>query len=221
MPRRRWPHGAAASRTRGRPPAVWPVSDQRGRLLVAALGFAGLPMLSYDRALLGAEVLAGLLARYRATSSAAWHARASICNSPDTTRAAGRATFYTTGMEHSITSATARRAQRRSPRSGRGPRRPWWYGRGHERTPAGRRSGIAGHRHYSGDRALRSRGPACGPSRPRRSACDRCGFCPTPPALGGSSSQDCAGSPVLRPQRRLSVQIQRSEPRHRSQVGRS
>jgi len=27
------------------------VLDQRGRLLVAALGFAGLPMLSYDRAL--------------------------------------------------------------------------------------------------------------------------------------------------------------------------
>src|SRR5713101_8889658 len=51
MPRRSWPHGAAASRTRGRPPAVWPVSDQRGRLLVAALGFAGLPRPSYDRAL--------------------------------------------------------------------------------------------------------------------------------------------------------------------------
>src|SRR2546422_6730264 len=51
MPRRSWPHGAAASRTRGRPPAVWPVIDQRGRLLVAALGFAGLPRPSYDRAL--------------------------------------------------------------------------------------------------------------------------------------------------------------------------
>ena len=51
MPRRSWPHGAAASRTSGRPPAVWPVSDQRGRLLVAALGFAGLPRPSYDRAL--------------------------------------------------------------------------------------------------------------------------------------------------------------------------
>ena len=51
MPRRSWPHGAAASRTRGRPSAGRPVSDQRGRLLVAALGFAGLPMLSYDRAL--------------------------------------------------------------------------------------------------------------------------------------------------------------------------
>jgi hypothetical protein len=51
MPRRSWPHGAAASRTRGRPPAVWPVSDQRRQLLRAALGFAGLPRPSYDRAL--------------------------------------------------------------------------------------------------------------------------------------------------------------------------
>ena len=51
MPRRGWPHGAAASRTRGRPSAGRPVSDQRGRLPVATLGFAGLPMLSYDRAL--------------------------------------------------------------------------------------------------------------------------------------------------------------------------
>ena len=51
MPRRSWPHGAAASRTRGRLPPERPVSDQRGRLLMAALGFAGLPRPSYDRAL--------------------------------------------------------------------------------------------------------------------------------------------------------------------------
>jgi len=82
------------------------VLDQRGRLLVAALGFAGLPMLSYDRALwalrfwldswpgIGAVVVGMArqgydlqLTRY---DEKGW-----------------RATFYTTGMEHSITSATA------------------------------------------------------------------------------------------------------------------
>ena len=56
MPRRSWPHGATASRACGRPSPKRRVSDQRGRLLVAALGFA--------------------------------------------------ATFYTSGMEHSATSAT-------------------------------------------------------------------------------------------------------------------
>ncbi len=80
--------------------------DQRGRLLVAALSFAGLPMLSYDRALwalrfwldswpgIGAVVVGMAcqgydlqLTRY---DEKGW-----------------RATFYTTGMEHSITSATA------------------------------------------------------------------------------------------------------------------
>jgi len=82
------------------------VSDQRGRLLVAALGFAGLPRPSYDRALWAlrfwldswrgiGDVERGMehqgfdlrLTRYDARG---W-----------------RATFYTTGMEHSITSATA------------------------------------------------------------------------------------------------------------------
>jgi hypothetical protein len=51
MPRRSWPHGATASRTSWRLPPERPVTDQRGRLLVAALGFAGCSMPSYDRAL--------------------------------------------------------------------------------------------------------------------------------------------------------------------------
>jgi hypothetical protein len=51
MPRRSWPHGSTASRACGRPSPVGPMSDQRGRLLMAALGFAGLPRPSYDRAL--------------------------------------------------------------------------------------------------------------------------------------------------------------------------
>ena len=84
----------------------WPVTDQRGRLLVAALGFAGLPLPSYDRALHAlrtwldswagiGRVAVGMarqgydlqLTRY---DEKGW-----------------RATFYTTGTEDSITSATA------------------------------------------------------------------------------------------------------------------
>ena len=80
--------------------------DERGRLLVAALGFAGLPRPSYDLALHAlrswldcwsgiGHVVVGMarqgydlqLTRY---DEKGW-----------------RATFYTTGMEHSITSATA------------------------------------------------------------------------------------------------------------------
>jgi hypothetical protein len=80
--------------------------DQRGQLLRAALGFAGLPRPSYDRSLwtlrtwldswagIG-RIAVGMarqgydlqLTRY---DEKGW-----------------RATFYTTGMEHSITSATA------------------------------------------------------------------------------------------------------------------
>jgi len=82
------------------------VLDQRGRLLVAALGFAGLPRPAYDRAIWAlrfwldswagiGRVAIGMarqgydlqLTRY---DERGW-----------------RATFYTTGMEHSITSATA------------------------------------------------------------------------------------------------------------------
>ena len=80
--------------------------DQRGQLLRTALGFAGLPRPSYDRALWAlrtwldswsgiGHVVVGMarqgydlqLTRY---DEKGW-----------------RATFYTTGMEHSITSATA------------------------------------------------------------------------------------------------------------------
>jgi len=105
MPRRSQPHWATASRACGRPPPGRPVSDQRGRLLVAALGFAGLPRPSYDRALWAlrfwldswsgiGRIAVGMarqgydlqLTRY---DERGW-----------------RATFYTTGMEHLPTSAT-------------------------------------------------------------------------------------------------------------------
>ena len=81
-----------------------PVTDQRGRLLIAALGFAALPLPSYDRALHAqcswldswtgvGRVAVGMarqgydlqLTRY---DERGW-----------------RATFYTTGIEHSPTSA--------------------------------------------------------------------------------------------------------------------
>ena len=106
MPRRSWPHGAAASRTRGRPPTGRPVSDQRGRLLVAALGFAGLPMLSYDRALWALRFWLDSWAGIGAIATGMAHQGFDL----QLTRYAEkgwRATFYTTGMEHSITSATA------------------------------------------------------------------------------------------------------------------
>ena len=69
--------------------------DQHGQLLRAALGFAGLPRPSYNRSLGIGHVAVGMarqgfdlqLTRY---DERGW-----------------RATFYTTGMEHSPTSATA------------------------------------------------------------------------------------------------------------------
>src|SRR6266542_2135878 len=113
MPRRSRPHGSTASRACGRPSPGRRVSDQRGRLLVVALGFAGLPRPSYDRALHAlrscldcwsgiGHVVVGMarqgydlqLTRY---DEKGW-----------------RATFYTTGMEHSITSATASAWERTS-----------------------------------------------------------------------------------------------------------
>src|SRR6266498_2685681 len=105
MPRRSWPHGAAASRTRGRPPAVWPVSDQRGRLLVAALGFAGLPRPSYDRALWALRTWLDSWAGIGHVAVGMAHQGYDL----QLTRydeLGWRATFYTTGMEHSPTSAT-------------------------------------------------------------------------------------------------------------------
>src|SRR6266704_438311 len=143
MPRRRWPHGAAASRTRGLPPTGRRVSDQRGRLLVAALGFAGLPRPSYDRALWAlrfwldswsgiGHVVVGMarqgydlqLTRY---DEKGW-----------------RATFYTTGMEHSITSATASARERT----------PWHAVQGAARDALRRANDVerSGHRTAPGGR---------------------------------------------------------------------
>jgi hypothetical protein len=86
---------------------------QRGRLLRAALGFAGLPRPSYDRALwalrtwLDSWAGIGLIAVGMARQGydlqlSQYDARG------------WRATFYTTGMEHSPTSATDTRSEQAS-----------------------------------------------------------------------------------------------------------
>jgi len=81
------------------------VLDQRGQLLRAALGFAGLSMPSYDRAL---HALRSWLDSWRGIG-AVERGMAHQGYDLQLTRydARGwRATFYTTGMEHSPTSAT-------------------------------------------------------------------------------------------------------------------
>ncbi len=83
-----------------------PVIDHRGRLLLAALGFAGLPMLSYDRALWALrswlDSWPGIGAIATGMARQGYDLQLTRYDEKG-----WRATFYTTGMEHSITSATA------------------------------------------------------------------------------------------------------------------
>ena len=82
------------------------MSDQRGRLLVAALGLAGLPRPSYDRALWALRTWLDSWAGIGRI--AVGMARQSYDLQLTRYDEKGwRATFYTTGIEHSITSATA------------------------------------------------------------------------------------------------------------------
>ena len=80
--------------------------DQRGQLLRAALGFAGLPRPSYDCAL-------HALRSWLDSWSGIGHVTVGMARQGydlQLTRydeKGWRATFYTSGMEHSITSATA------------------------------------------------------------------------------------------------------------------
>jgi hypothetical protein len=82
------------------------VLDQRGRLLRAALGFAGLPRPSDDRALWA-------LRTWLDSCAGIGHGVVGMARQGydlQLTRydeRGWRATFYTTGMEHSITRATA------------------------------------------------------------------------------------------------------------------
>jgi len=81
------------------------VLDQRGQLLQAALGFAGLPRPSYDRALWALrfwlDSWAGI--GHVAIGMAQQGYDLQLTRYDDR---GWRATFYTTGMEHSLTSAT-------------------------------------------------------------------------------------------------------------------
>jgi len=82
------------------------VLDQRGRLLVAALGFAGLPRPSYDRVLWALrfwlDFWAGIGRVAIGMARQGYDLRLTRYD-----ERGWRATFYTTGMEHSITSDTA------------------------------------------------------------------------------------------------------------------
>ncbi len=80
--------------------------DQRGQLLRAALGFAGLPRPSYDRALWALRTWLDSWSGIRRI--AVGMARQGYDLQLTRYDARGwRATFYTAGIEHSITSATA------------------------------------------------------------------------------------------------------------------
>jgi len=104
MPRRGWPHRATASRACGRLPSKRSMSDQRGRLLVAALGFAGCSCLLRPRPL-GVRT-------WHDSWSGIGHVAVGMAHQGYDLQPARydekgwRATFYTTGMEHSPTSAT-------------------------------------------------------------------------------------------------------------------
>src|SRR5262247_2278705 len=84
------------------PPAM---SDERRRLFVAALGFATLSMPSYDRALWG---LRTWLDSWTGIGRIAvgMHRQGYDLQLTQYDDRGWRATFYTTGMEHSPTSAT-------------------------------------------------------------------------------------------------------------------
>jgi hypothetical protein len=81
------------------------VLDQRSRLLVAALGFAVSSMSSYDRAL---WALRGWLDSWTGIGHVAvgMHRQGYDLQLTQYGDRGWRATFYTTGMEHSPTSAT-------------------------------------------------------------------------------------------------------------------
>jgi hypothetical protein len=77
------------------------VLDQRGQLLRAALGFAGLPRPSYDRAL---HALRSWLDSWSGIGRVAVGMAHQDFQLTRYDERGWRATFYTTGMEHSPTS---------------------------------------------------------------------------------------------------------------------
>ncbi len=104
MPRRSRPYGAAPARARGPSSSGRPVIDQRGQLLRAAVGFAGCSMPSYDRAL---WALRWWLDSWAGIGHVAvgMHRQGYDLQLTQYDERGWRATFYTTGMEHSPTGA--------------------------------------------------------------------------------------------------------------------
>jgi hypothetical protein len=81
------------------------VLDQRGRLLRAALGFAGLPRPSYNRSLSALRTWLDSWSGIGYVAGGMAHQGFDLQLTRYDKRG-WRATFYTTGMEHSLTSAT-------------------------------------------------------------------------------------------------------------------
>jgi len=81
------------------------VLDQRGQLLRAALGFAGLPRPSYDRSLWALRFWLDSWSGIGRIAVGMAHQGFDLQLTRYDERG-WRATFYTTGMEHSPTSAT-------------------------------------------------------------------------------------------------------------------
>ena len=79
--------------------------DQRGRLLRAAFGYAGLPRPTYDRALWALRTWLDSWAGIGRIAVGMAHQGYDLQLTRYDERG-WRATFYTTGMEHSPTSAT-------------------------------------------------------------------------------------------------------------------
>jgi len=82
------------------------VLDQRGQLLRSALGFAGLPRPSYDRSLWALRTWLDSWSGIGRIAVGMAHQGFDLQLTRYDERG-WRATFYTTGMEHSITSSTA------------------------------------------------------------------------------------------------------------------
>ena len=85
--------------------------DQRGQLLRAALGFAGLTRPSYDRSLWALQIWLDSWSSI-GRIAVGMHRQGFDLQLTQYDERGWRATFYTTGMEHSLTSATGTASER-------------------------------------------------------------------------------------------------------------
>src|SRR5262245_46892111 len=142
--------------------------DQRGQLLRAALGFAGLPRLRYDRAL---SALRAWLDSWPGIGHVAvgMHRQGFDLQLTQYDERGWRATFYTSGMEHSPTSAT-----------GTGWEPTPWHGTqraalGGARPRKAHSSGLLDSRQPSQPRCAYATYRACRHSRTRHHCAGHCG----------------------------------------------